>query len=80
MSIEELVSRYSEMCDEHDDCDFCEYNNEDCRLRFAYVQGRAEAIDEFVALANKMPTVEEEDGYVRPMRLEEMAELLKENE
>ena len=35
------------------------------------------AIDDFVKFANTMPTVEEEDGAIRPMRLEEMAEQLK---
>lgn len=47
-----------------------------------YLEGckevRADAIDEFVAFANTLPTVEDEDGYIRPMRLEEMAEKLKE--
>ena len=35
------------------------------------------AIDDFVKFANTMPTVETEDGEIRPMRLEEMAEQLK---
>ena len=35
------------------------------------------AIDDFVKFANTMPTVEEEDGTIRPMWLEEMAEKLK---
>ena len=35
------------------------------------------AIDDFVNFANTMPTVEEEDGEIRPMWLEEMAEQLK---
>lgn len=39
---------------------------------------RADAIDEFVEFANTMPTVEEEDGEIRPMWLEEMAQKLKE--
>ena len=34
-------------------------------------------IDDFVKLANTMPTVEEEDGTIRPMWLEEMVEKLK---
>ena len=34
------------------------------------------AIDDFVRLANTMPTVEE-DGEIRPMWLEEIAEQLK---
>ena len=35
------------------------------------------AIDNFVKFANTMPTVEEEDGTIRPMWLEEIAEQLK---
>lgn len=34
-------------------------------------------IDDFVKFANTLPTVETEDGEIRPMRLEEMAEQLK---
>lgn len=37
------------------------------------------AIDDFVKFANTMPTVVEEDGEIRPMWLEEMAEQLKNN-
>ena len=39
--------------------------------------GYNKAIDDFVRFANTMPTVEEEDGEIRPMWLEEMAEQLK---
>ena len=35
------------------------------------------AIDDFVKFANTMPTVEKEDGEIRPMWLEEMVEQLK---
>ena len=35
------------------------------------------ALDDFVKFASDMPTVEEEDGTIRPMWLEEMAERLK---
>ena len=42
-----------------------------------YEQGYNNAIDDFVKFANTMPTVEEEDGTIRPMWLEEMAEQLK---
>ena len=35
------------------------------------------ALDDFVKFASDMPTVEEEDGTIRPMRLEEMAKKLK---
>lgn len=38
------------------------------------------AIDDFVKFANTMPTVEEVDGTIRPMWLEEMAEKLKERD
>ena len=36
------------------------------------------ALDDFVKFASDMPTVEEDDGTIRPMWLEEMAEQLKE--
>lgn len=43
-----------------------------------YEMGYNKAIDDFVNYANTMPTVEDEDdGYIRPMHLEEMAEMLK---
>ena len=35
------------------------------------------AIDDFVRFANTMPTIESEDGEIRPMWLEEIAEKLK---
>ena len=40
--------------------------------------GYNKAIDDFVKFANTMPTVEAEDGEIRPMWLEEIAEQLKE--
>ena len=42
-----------------------------------YSVGYSKAIDDFVRFANTMPTVEEEDGEIRPMWLEEIAEQLK---
>lgn len=36
------------------------------------------ALDDFVKFASDMPTVEQKDGTIRPMLLEEMAEKLKE--
>ena len=42
-----------------------------------FIDGYNKAIDDFVKFANTMPTVEEEDGEIRPMWLEEMAEQLK---
>ena len=41
------------------------------------ISERNKAIDDFVRFANTMPTVESEDGTIRPMWLEEMAEQLK---
>ena len=35
------------------------------------------ALDDFVKFASDMPTVEEDDGTIRPMWLEEMAEQIK---
>ena len=46
--------------------------------QYGYRQGYAKAIDDFAKFANTMPTVETEDGTIRPMWLEEMAERLKE--
>ena len=42
-----------------------------------YANGYNKAIDDFVKFANTMPTVKEENGTIRPMWLEEMAEKLK---
>ena len=54
---------------------------EECRNSISDIE-RAynKAIDDFVNFANTMPTVEEEDGTIRPMWLGEMAERLKEGE
>ena len=49
-------------------CDLCEK---------IQMQAYNKALDDFVRFASDMPTVEEEDGTIRPMRLEEMAEKLK---
>ena len=43
-----------------------------------YANGYNKAIDDFVKFANTMPTVEKDDGTIRPMWLEEIAEQLKE--
>ena len=53
----------------------CGYSKEDIELNRNAMYNKA--IDDFVRLANTMPTVEEEDGEIRPMWLEEMAEQLK---
>ena len=41
------------------------------------IQAYNKAIDDFVKFANTMPTIESEDGEIRPMWLEEIAEQLK---
>ena len=45
-----------------------------------YWAGYNKSIDDFVKFASDMPTVDEEDGEIRPMWLEEMAEQLKKGE
>ena len=55
--------------------EFCKY---DCNsVEEAWHYGYNKAIDDFVKFANTMPTVETDDGEIRPMWLEEMAEQLK---
>ena len=51
--------------------------NQHRSLRHMYEKGYNKALDDFVKFANTMPTVEEEDGTIRPMWLEEMTEQLK---
>ena len=51
--------------------------NQHRSLRHMYEKGYNKALDDFIKFANTMPTVEAEDGEVRPMWLEEMAEQLK---
>lgn len=46
-------------------------------LDMGFTKGYNKALDDFVKFANDMPTVEMEDGTIRPMWPEEMAELLK---
>ena len=46
-------------------------------LNMGFTKGYNKAIDDFVNFANTMPTVETEDGTIRPMWLEEMAGQLK---
>ena len=53
----------------------CGYSKEDIELNRNAMYNKA--IDDLVKFANTMPTVEEEDGTIRPMWLEEMAEQLK---
>ena len=42
-----------------------------------FIEGYNTGIDDLVRFANTMPCVEPEDGEIRPMWLEEMAEQLK---
>ena len=51
--------------------------NQHRSLRHMYEKGYNKALDDFVKFANTMPTVETEDGEIRPMWLEEMAGQLK---
>ena len=46
-------------------------------LNRGFTKGYNKALDDFVKFANTMPTVESEDGTIRPMWLEEIAEQLK---
>ena len=46
-------------------------------LDMEFTKGYNKALDDFVKFASDMPTVEEDDGTIRPMWLEEMAERLK---
>ena len=54
---------------------FCKYDVSSFEELVANTRNKT--IDDFVKFANTMPTVEEEDGEVRPMWLEEIAEQLK---
>ena len=54
---------------------FCKYDVNSFEELVANTRNKA--INDLVKFANTMPTVEEEDGEVRPMWLEEMAERLK---
>ena len=51
--------------------------NQHRSLRHMYEKGYNKALDDFIKFASDMPTVEEEDGTIRPMWLEEMAEQIK---
>ena len=52
------------------------YNKEDIELNRNAMYNKA--IDDFVKFASTMPTVEQKDGTIRPMWLNEIAEQLKE--
>ena len=46
-------------------------------LDMGFTKGYNKALDDFVKFASDMPTVEEDDGTIRSMWLEEMAEQIK---
>ena len=84
--IEEHLSNYKKCAEYHEQ--IAEWLEElkdiksdeftDDLLNMGFTKGYNKAIDDFVNFANTMPTVETEDGTIRPMWLEEMAEKLKE--
>ena len=61
--------------------DWQETDTSDSLEIYCYKQGKKDgynkAIDDFAKFANTMPTIKAEDGTIRPMWLEEMAEQLK---
>ena len=68
--------------EEHADDSISEYPAVICQNCGATVLGEtikeaSEAWNKRIKFSNTMPTVEEEDGTIRPMWLEEMAEQLK---
>ena len=69
-----------ENCLAKNHCDVLPYSNNCNEVRAMAKHDKQvynKAIDDFVKFANTMPTVEEKDGEIRPMWLEEMAERLK---
>ena len=79
--IEEHLSNYKKCAEYHEQ--IAEWLEEYKRIKMLIPIEQAlkaeynKAIDDFVRFANTMPTVESEDGTIRPMWLEEMAEKLK---
>ena len=69
-----------ENCLAKNHCDVLPYSNNCNEVRAMAKHDKQvynNAIDDFVRFANTMPTVEGEDGTIRPMWLEEIAEQLK---
>ena len=79
--IEEHLSNYKKCAEYHEQ--IAEWLEEYKRIKMLIPIEQAlkaeynKAIDDFVRFANTMPTVESEDGTIRPMWLEEIAEQLK---
>ena len=72
-----------ENCLAKNHCDVLPYSNNCNEVRAMAKHDKQvynKAIDDFVKFASDMPTVEEEDGTIRPMWLKEMAEKLKAGE
>ena len=93
MTIDEAIAKYNKLANNDRTCypeeaqQLAEWLEElkaiksddftDDLLNMGFTKGYNKAIDDFVRFANTMPTVETEDGEIRPMWLEEMAEKLK---
>ena len=85
MTIDEAIAKYKNKTEEHEQ--IAEWLEElkaiksdgftDDLLNMGFTKGYNKAIDDFVKFASNMPTVETEDGTIRPMWLEEIAERLK---
>ena len=81
MTIDEAIAHAREVAEKHEQ--IAEWLEDYKRIKmFIPIEQvlKAEynnAIDDFVNFANTMPTVETDDGEIRPMWLEEMAEQLK---
>ena len=83
--IEEHLSNYKKCAEYHEQ--IAEWLEElkaiksdgftDDLLNMGFTKGYHKALDDFVKFASDMPTVEEDDGTIRPMWLEEIAEQLK---
>ena len=77
MTIDEGIC---ENCLAKNHCDVLPYSNNCNEVRAMAKHDKQvynKAIDDFVKFASDMPTIEAEDGTIRPMWLEEMAEKLK---
>ena len=86
MTIDEAIAKYKNKAEEHEQLvmwleELKAIKSDgftDDLLNMGFTKGYNKAIDDFVKFASNMPTVETEDGTIRPMWLEEMAGQLKE--
>lgn len=74
-NFENIVNYHKQLADWSEELKV--YQQHEIICNKGYNVGYNKAIDDFVKFANTMPTVEEEDGTIRPMWLEEIAEQLK---